>query len=66
MNLETSSVWVKIKTQLKQDRNDLVEQLIQPTTLQNTDILRGKIQQIDDILDGYQYRLANNKESDTQ
>jgi len=64
MSFVTTSTWVKIKKQLVDDRHDLVEQLIQSNTEKQSDQLRGKIQQIDDILDGYPARLTQT-ESDT-
>lgn len=64
MSFVTTSTWLKIKKQLEADRKDLVEQLIQSNTEKQSDQLRGKIQQIDDILDGYPARLTQT-ESDT-
>lgn len=64
MSFVTTSTWIKIKKQLEADRKDLVEQLIQPLSEKQTDLLRGKIQQLDDILDGYPARLTQT-ESDT-
>lgn len=64
MSFVTTSTWIKIKKQLEADRKDLVEQLIQPLAEKQTDLLRGKIQQLDDILDGYPTRLTQT-ESDT-
>lgn len=64
MSFVTTSTWVKIKKQLVDDRHDLVEQLIQSNTEKQSDQLRGKIKQIDDILDGYPARLTQT-ESDT-
>lgn len=58
MSFVTTSTWIKIKKQLEADRKDLVEQLIQPLAEKQTDLLRGKIQQLDDILDGYPTRLT--------
>lgn len=64
MSFATTSTWIRIKKQLEEDRKDLVEQLIQPLAEKQTDLLRGKIQQLDDILDGYPTRLTQT-ESDT-
>lgn len=58
MSFTLTSTWIKIKKQLVEDRHDLVEQLIRSAGQQESDILRGKIQQIDDILDGYPTRLS--------
>ena len=64
MSFVTTSTWIKVKKQLREDRQDLVEQLIQSKIEKEADQLRGKIQQIDDILDGYPARLTQT-ESDT-
>lgn len=64
MSFVTTSTWIKIKKQLVEDRHDLVEQLIQSNIEKEADKLRGKIQQIDDILEGYPARLTQT-ESDT-
>lgn len=64
MSFVTTSTWIKIKKQLEADRKDLVDQLIQSNIEKEADKLRGKIQQIDDILEGYPARLTQT-ESDT-
>jgi hypothetical protein len=58
MSLIHSQAWQKTIKLLKKDRIDLVEQLIQ----NDSDILRGKIQQIDDILDRYPGELSTKEE----
>lgn len=58
MNLNNSSAWQAVTKQLKADRADLVEQLIKTADQRDTDMLRGKIQQIDDICEGYPLRLS--------
>ena len=59
MSLLNSGTWKRITAQLASDRADLVEQLIKNADQRETDNLRGKIQQLDDIIETYPERLKN-------
>lgn len=59
MSLLNSNVWRRIVKQLQKDRADLLEELTQPLDLRATDRLRGRIQQIDDIIECYPSQIKN-------
>jgi len=60
MSLLNSNAWKRVIKQLKKDRADLLEQLVQPLEQRQTDTLRGRIQQIDDIIECYPSQIKNN------
>lgn len=61
MNLKAKSTWAFIAKHLKEDREDLVNMLISDKGIDETNVLRGKIQQIDEILD-YPERFNENND----
>lgn len=59
-----SSAWLKVKRQLLLDRGDLVEQLIAQADHDASQKVRGKIEQIDEILARYPVELGQREDDD--
>lgn len=59
-----SSAWLKVKRQLLLDRGDLVEQLIRLNEHDASQKVRGKIEQIDEILARYPVELGQREDDD--
>jgi hypothetical protein len=59
-NLINSVAWQKIKNALNDDRNELVEKLIDKESPE----VRGQIKQIDDVLDRYPESILAIKEDE--
>lgn len=57
-----SPAWLKLKKQLAEDRADLVSQLIQSQSHDHSNVLRGRIQMIDEILERYPVTLGDKEE----
>lgn len=57
-----SPAWLKLKKQLAEDRADLVSQLIQSQSHDHSNVLRGRIQMIDEILERYPVALGDKEE----
>lgn len=55
----TSEQFAHLVTMLNKDRDGLVNELIDATDERAANILRGRIQQIDDIIRGYPKRLKD-------
>ena len=64
-DIRNTGAWKKLTKQLKQDRTELVDQLILITDEKAADRLRGKIMQIDDIIESYPLQIAQ-ASSDTE
>lgn len=61
MNLRAKSTWAFIEKKIKEDRADLIDMLVKPNGIDETNVLRGKIQQLDELLD-YPDRFDENDE----
>lgn len=59
-----SPAWLKVKRQLLLDRDDLVEQLITQQDHDTSQKLRGKIEQIDEIIARYPTELGQREDDD--
>lgn len=57
--MKHSNVWKRIVKQLNKDRLDLLEQLITLSEQRDTEQVRGRIKQIDDILEQYPLIIKN-------
>ena len=57
-----SPAWLKLKKQLADDRADLVNQLINQRGHDESNVLRGRIQMIDEILERYPVTLGDKEE----
>lgn len=54
--------WNAIKSKLKKDRNDYVEELLRDNGIEKTNELRGRIRMIDDLLERYPQELFADQE----
>lgn len=60
-----SVAWRKMKNKLTADRSDLVTQLVNQRDHDNSMLLRGKITQIDEILERFPQMLGTDEDEDT-
>lgn len=58
-----STAWTRIQKQLKQDRDDYLNQLVNHQPEYDTAILRGRIQMIDEILERYPTECSQSGEA---
>lgn len=59
-----SPAWLKTRTLLKSDRDDFMRDLVMAKSHDESNIIRGRIQQIDDILERYPIEFGNKTELD--
>ena len=64
MNIVHTGAWIKLIKLLKSDKADLLERLVRDQSESETANLRGRIQQIDDILEAYPQRMQDEQEED--
>lgn len=57
-----SPAWLKLKKQLADDKADYTNQLIHCQTHDQSNVLRGRIQMIDEILERYPVTLGDKEE----
>lgn len=55
----TSEQFAHLVTLLSKDRDGLINELIDATDEQSSNVIRGRIKQIDDIIRGYPKRLKD-------
>ena len=59
-----SPAWLKTKVLLKSDRDDLLRDLVMAKGHDESNLIRGRIQQIDDILERYPIEFGTKTELD--